>query len=55
MQVADGVIVASSLKRNGRIKESINPIRVAQFVEAAQQVNISKERSQSKPSLKLTL
>lgn len=55
MQVADGVIVASSLKRNGRIKESINPILVAQFVEAAQQVNISKERSQSKPSLKLTL
>ncbi|BAP18526.1 MAG: BtpA/SgcQ family protein [cyanobacterium endosymbiont of Epithemia adnata isolate EadnSB Bon19] len=55
MQVADGVIVASSLKRNGRIKESIDPIRVAQFVEAAQQVNVSKERSQSKPSLKLTL
>ncbi|XHU96558.1 MAG: BtpA/SgcQ family protein [cyanobacterium endosymbiont of Rhopalodia gibba] len=55
MQVADGVIVASSLKRNGRIRESIDPIRVAQFVEAAQQVNVSKERSQSQPSLKLTL
>ncbi|WP_267383673.1 photosystem I biogenesis protein BtpA [Cyanobacterium sp. uoEpiScrs1] len=55
MQAADGVIVASSLKRNGRIRESIDPIRVAQFVEAAQQVNVSKERSQSQPSLKLTL
>ncbi|BBA79647.1 photosystem I biogenesis protein [cyanobacterium endosymbiont of Rhopalodia gibberula] len=55
MQAADGVIVASSLKRNGRIRESIDPIRVARFVEAAQQVNVSKERSQSQPSLKLTL
>ena len=55
MQAADGVIVASSLKRNGRIRESIDPIRVAQFVEAAQQVNVSKERSQSQPSLKETL
>ncbi|XTZ12805.1 MAG: BtpA/SgcQ family protein, partial [cyanobacterium endosymbiont of Rhopalodia inflata] len=55
MQAADGVIVASSLKRNGRNRESIDPIRVAQFVEAAQQVNVSKERSQSQPSLKLTL
>lgn len=55
MQAADGVIVANSLKRNGRNRESIDPIRVAQFVEAAQQVNVSKERSQSQPSLKLTL
>ena len=54
MRAADGVIVASSLKRNGRIRESIDPIRVAQFVEAAQQVSVSKERSQSQPSLKLT-
>lgn len=54
MRAADGVIVASSLKRNGRIRESIDPIRVAQFVEAAQQVSVSKERSQSQPPLKGT-
>jgi predicted TIM-barrel enzyme len=34
MQAADGVIVASSLKRNNQICEPIDPIRVAQFVEA---------------------
>lgn len=35
MSVADGAIVASSLKRRGNIEETIDPIRVAQFVEAA--------------------
>jgi Predicted TIM-barrel enzyme len=35
MQAADGVIVSSSLKRNGRIDQPIDPIRVSQFVEAA--------------------
>jgi uncharacterized protein len=35
MQAADGVIVSSSLKRQGKIDETIDPIRVAQFVEAA--------------------
>jgi len=35
MQVADGVIVASSLKRQENIQETIDPIRVSQFVEAA--------------------
>ena len=37
MQAADGVIVASSLKRHGLINEPVDPIRVAQFVEAARQ------------------
>lgn len=37
MSVADGVIVASSLKRNGAIAEPIDPIRVQSFVEAARQ------------------
>ncbi|MGL5034618.1 MAG: photosystem I biogenesis protein BtpA [Microcystaceae cyanobacterium] len=37
MQSADGVIVASSLKRNGKISEPIDPIRVAHFVEAARE------------------
>lgn len=33
-QFADGVIVASCLKRQGKITEPIDPIRVAQFTEA---------------------
>lgn len=37
MQAADGVIVASSLKRHGKITETIDPIRVSQFVEAARE------------------
>lgn len=38
MQAADGVIVSSSLKRHGKITETIDPIRVSQFVEAAKSV-----------------
>lgn len=34
MKVADGVIVASSLKRHGKIVEPIDPLRVSQFVDA---------------------
>ena len=34
IQSADGVIVASSLKRKGNIQQPIDPIRVRQFVEA---------------------
>lgn len=34
IQVADGVIVSSSLKRHGCIDQPIDPIRVSQFVEA---------------------
>ncbi|NJK37200.1 MAG: BtpA/SgcQ family protein [Oscillatoriales cyanobacterium RM2_1_1] len=37
IQAADGVIVASSLKRHGRINQPIDPSRVQQFVEAMQQ------------------
>jgi uncharacterized protein len=44
MQAANGAIVASSLKRNGKITESIDPIRVAQFVETARTVTIKKEQ-----------
>lgn len=36
IQFADGVIVSSSLKRQGKIENSIDPIRVSQFVEAMQ-------------------
>lgn len=42
MQAADGAIVASSLKRHGKISEPIDPIRVAQFVEAAREANAAK-------------
>lgn len=38
MQAADGVIVSSSLKRQGKISETIDPIRVSQFVEAARSI-----------------
>ncbi|MFM7579522.1 MAG: BtpA/SgcQ family protein, partial [Microcystaceae cyanobacterium] len=41
-QAADGVIVASSLKRNGKLSEPIDPIRVAQFVEAVREVTEKK-------------
>ncbi len=53
MQAADGVIVASSLKRQGRITEPIDPIRVSQFVEAARQVAAAKEKPKSVSSVKL--
>lgn len=33
---ADGIIVASTLKRHGQIEQPIDPNRVSQFVEAAQ-------------------
>ena len=52
MQAADGVIVASSLKRHGLIKEPVDPIRVAQFVEAARQ-SWTKEPFKSVSSVKL--
>lgn len=42
MQAADGAIVASSLKRQGMIHETIDPIRVAQFIEAAREVSAAK-------------
>ncbi len=47
MEVADGVIVASSLKRNSLISEPIDPIRVSQFVEATRQVNLLKEKEKA--------
>ncbi|MGF1479725.1 MAG: photosystem I biogenesis protein BtpA [Cyanophyceae cyanobacterium] len=54
LQAADGVIVASSLKRNGQINEPVDPLRVSQFVEAAQQSALLKhKKAQSVPSIKL--
>ncbi len=43
LQSADGVIVSSSLKRHNQIEQPIDPIRVASFVEAAQQKMMNVE------------
>jgi uncharacterized protein len=44
MQAADGVIVSSSLKRQGKIENSIDPIRVSRFVEATRRSLVSREQ-----------
>jgi uncharacterized protein len=51
MQAADGVIVSSSLKRQGRIEQTIDPNRVAAFVEVARMSR--KLNSKSISSVKL--
>jgi len=53
MQAADGVIVSSSLKRRGQIKQPIDPIRVSQFVEAARRGVCAPTEPQPIPSVKL--
>jgi hypothetical protein len=50
---ADGVIVSSSLKRHGRREQTIDPIRVSQFVEAARRSWNSKSDSKSISSVSL--
>ena len=52
MQAADGVIVSSSLKRRGKIDETIDPIRVSQFVEAAKSIPAAGVNSQANASVK---
>jgi uncharacterized protein len=52
MSAADGAIVASSLKRRGDIQDTIDPIRVSQFVEAAKQVVMEQKQQKTKPSVK---
>ena len=48
MAAADGVIVSSSLKRNGQVTQPVDPIRVSRFVESmrrsvrAQKIEASK-------------
>ena len=49
MNFADGVIVASSLKRHGKIEETIDPTKVSQFVEASQvRSSIEEKKSEDK-------
>jgi uncharacterized protein len=42
MPAADGAIVSSSLKRQGRRDQPIDPIRVGRFVEAAHQISVAQ-------------
>jgi uncharacterized protein len=53
MQFADGVIVSSSLKRQGKIENSIDPIRVSQFVEAMRQDLTSQSVQRAIDSMKI--
>jgi uncharacterized protein len=53
MQFADGAIVSSSLKRQGKIENSIDPIRVSQFVEAMHQDLASKSVQRAIDSMKI--
>lgn len=53
MSAADGVIVASSLKRHGNITDTIDPIRVSQFVDAAKQIEQQKQQN-TKSSVKVS-
>lgn len=54
MSAADGVIVASSLKRYGDINQTIDPIRVSQFVEAAKQTAKKQSEQKSKSSVTIS-
>ncbi len=49
MQVADGVIVSSSLKRQGKREQPIDPNRVSRFVEATHQAIAVKRASPETP------
>jgi len=53
MQAADGVIVSSSLKRHGSREQTIDPIRVHTFVEAARRGWNSKGETKSVTEVKL--
>lgn len=52
IQAADGVIVSSSLKRHGKIDETIDPIRVSQFVEAAKSFPLEQKQVNSNSSVR---
>jgi uncharacterized protein len=53
IQFADGAIVSSSLKRQGKITNSIDPIRVSQFVEAMRQDIPSRSVQRAIDSMKI--
>ncbi|MEO0947040.1 MAG: BtpA/SgcQ family protein [Cyanobacteria bacterium J06641_5] len=45
LAIADGAIVASSLKRDGRLGEPIDPVRTSQFVDAARRARATSDAS----------
>jgi uncharacterized protein len=51
MRAADGVIVASSLKRHGDINQPIDPIRVSQFVESMAEGLQNPDQASSMPTM----
>jgi membrane complex biogenesis BtpA family protein len=53
LSAADGVIVSSSLKRQGRIDLPIDPIRVSQFVEATRRSLNAKTEVKTVSSVKM--
>ncbi len=53
MQFADGAIVSSSLKRQGKIENSIDPIRVSQFVETMRQEIASRSVQRAIDAMKI--
>ena len=53
MQYADGAIVSSSLKRQGKIENSIDPIRVSQFVETMRQDLATRSVQRAIDSMKI--
>lgn len=53
MQAADGVIVSSSLKRQGKREQAIDPIRVSRFVEATRRSIPAQKSEKSVSSMSL--
>ena len=53
IKAADGVIVSSSLKRQGKIEQAIDPNRVSQFVEVARMGSDLKSTPNNLPSFKV--
>ncbi|HEY9825148.1 MAG TPA: BtpA/SgcQ family protein [Stenomitos sp.] len=55
IQAANGVIVASSLKRGGQVEHRVDPIRVSRFVEAMRRSVASRDSyGAAKPSIPVT-
>ncbi len=50
IRFANGVIVASSLKRQGKIEQPIDPIRVSRFVAALRRATSTETKEANKPS-----
>ncbi|WP_299403871.1 photosystem I biogenesis protein BtpA [Acaryochloris sp. IP29b_bin.148] len=54
IQVADGAIVSSSLKRHGQVEQPIDPIRVSRFVEAMRRSLTNQDPAKAKSSVMLS-